>query len=530
MRKIKMILAVILSAVMLMSFAGCSAGGSDNGTTKASDSTADASEDARKSADTEGETTAADSAHEEEVDLTIVLVTDGAEYKDNGLMEDEVRKIVKEKINVNLSFKRVSFYDMSTNLNLWLSSGEPCDLFESAFNWSTFVEQGFMTDLTPYQEYMQDAIDMVGDYMINGYVNGKLLGIPSIKDMINYDTYFLRKDLVQETGIDPATVDTYEELGDLLRAIKEKNPDIKPLTTDAGGGVIRTNNVYSADGSKLTMTDMLISGTGIGLLDPQNSSEVSCLYFTDFYEDCARMARAWNEEGLIYPSDLSSGPEQVLAETAAGAGGQYKPGAEAEWSGNAGHEMVTVCYPDPADAVRITSPGWNWAVGVNCKNVERACELINLLFTDRDINNLLAWGVEGADYVKTDVENVITYPDGIDTTNAPYYNWAKFALPNNYFQYVMDPQPADLWEQMEIYNNTAKPSKAFGFSYSRKNNDINGKISEISNIVSEYNPGLLNGELDPELISDFRQKLTEAGIEDVIADVQAELDAWIAAN
>ena len=263
-------------------------------------------------------------------------------------------------------------------------------------------------------------------------------------------------------------------------------------------------------------------------MDPANSSEVSSLYFTDYYEYLVNLAYEWNQEGLIYPSDMSSGPEQVLAGSAAGGGGQYKPGAEAEWSTNAGHEMVAVCYPDPSAAVRITANQWNWSVSHSCENVERACQLINFLFTSEEVNNLLAWGVEGEDYVFTDEENVIAYPEGIDSTNAPYYNWAKFALPNNYLQYVMAPNTADLWDRMEEYNNTPPESQAFGFAYDRNDDNINAKIVEITNIVTEYNPGLCSGELEPSQLEEFRQKLTEAGVDDVIAHVQSQLDGFVA--
>lgn len=187
---------------------------------------------------------------------------------------------MKEKLNINLSFKYVSFYDASTNLNLWLSSGEGCDVFEAMGDWSSFIQQGFIQDITPYQELMGEAIEAAGGYMDCGMVDGKLYGIPSVKDMINFPCYFFRKDILDGVNIDPASVTTYEEFGNLLRAIKEKYPELKPLTSDSGGGVLRI--AYSPDGEKLVMSDYLVSGASIGLMDPTESSKVECLYMTDY--------------------------------------------------------------------------------------------------------------------------------------------------------------------------------------------------------------------------------------------------------
>lgn len=525
----KKAIALLLVVMMVCAFAACGNDSSQSSSSSTDSSASSGAADSSSEASDAGTESNAN-APGDEVDLTIVFCSDGMEYPDTDAVEQAVADIVKEKLNVNLSFKYVSFYDASTNLNLWLSSGEGCDVFEAMMNWSSFIQQGFMQDLTPYKDLMPNAIEAAGGYLDCGIVDGKLYGVPSVKDMINFDCYFFRKDILDSLNVDPSTVTSYEELGNLLRAIKAEYPELKPLTADSGGAVIYTNTTYSPDGKKLIMTNNLVSGTGVGLMNPTESSKVECLYMTDFYEDVVNMAYEWNKEGLIYFSDLSSGPEQVLAGTAAGAGGQYKPGAEVEWSANAGYEVKAVCHADPSDAARVTANMWNWSVSNSCTDVERACQLLDLLFEDKEINNLLAWGIEGQDYVMTDEENVVAYPEGVDSTNAPYYFWAKFGLPNNYLQYVMDPNPANLWTQMEEYNNAAKPSKAFGFTYSRNDDEINGKIVEINNIVTEYAPGLASGELEPSQLKEFRDKLTAAGIDDVIASVQEQLDAFIEAQ
>ncbi|MEY8312781.1 hypothetical protein AALA61_12505 [Oscillospiraceae bacterium 42-9] len=323
-------------------------------------------------------------------ELTMILINDGMEYPDTGKVGAAAAGIVKEKLDIDLSFKYLNFYDASTSLNLWLSSGEGCDIFQAGLEWNSFIDQGFLRDLTPYEELLPDAIKAAGVYLDCGISDGKLYVIPSVKDMVNYNCYFFRKDIVDAVQIDPDSVTSYEELGNLLRAIKAKYPELRPLVSDAGlsAGTIRMDNTYSPDGKKLIVPHIFDFGSSVGLMEPTVSSKVECLFMTDYYEDVVNMAYDWNQEGLIYFSDMSSGPEQVLAGTAAGGGGMYKPGAEVEWGTNAGCEVYAVCHPDPGDAVRTTSTGSNWSVSNGCSDVESACRLINLMFMDKEINNL----------------------------------------------------------------------------------------------------------------------------------------------
>lgn len=88
-----------------------------------------------------------------------------------------------------------------TNMNLWLSSGEPCDVFNSWFSWNTYKD--YYADLTPYQDLMPNALEALGNFISNGYNGDQLLGLPAIKDWVSYSCYMMRKDIVEETGMNP---------------------------------------------------------------------------------------------------------------------------------------------------------------------------------------------------------------------------------------------------------------------------------------------------------------------------------------
>lgn len=312
-----------------------------------------------------------------------------------------------------------------------------------------------------------------------------------------------------------------------VRKIKENHPDMYPLTNGtAGRSTLFTSTVNAREDGTQYMTDMCIgTGLGIGLMDPATSSEVSCMFFSDFYKDTIEMAYRWTEEGLMYDSSILNGFEQVVAGTAAGYGTSYKPGIESQETVSCGTEMVAVCMPDPKDGVLVTNTNFNWGVNKNCKDPERACQLLDLLYYDVDLNNLLSWGIEGVHYVKTDDPNIIEYPEGIDASTVSYYSWGKWELPNNYLQYVMAPSPSNLWEEMDEFNMAAAPSKALGFVFDTT--PVEGEITAVQNVITQYDPGLGSGTLEPSKLEEFQQALLDNGVQKIIDEAQRQLDEFI---
>lgn len=511
----KKMFATLLAVMMAFSLTACQ--------NQAAPQTAPA--DSGKADPVQEETAEADGPDiSEPVELTMVIQTDGVECQDNAMVEEAINKILKEKLNVTLNIKHCAFTDTRTNMNLWLSSGEPCDIFVSWFSWSSYKE--YAADLTPYMDRMPHAIEALGDFIGNGYDDGRLLGLPAIKDWVAYNCYLMRKDLVEEADMEAGDIKTYAQFEDLLRKIKENHPDIHPLTN---GTATRPSLFFEStnqreDGS-LYATDLFDGITAVGLMDPATSSEVSCLYFSQFYEDLVNMAYRWAEEGLLYDATILNGSEQVAAGTAGGYGTTYKPGIESQENVTCGTEMVAVCMPEVTEGVLKTNTGFNWIVNKKCANVERACMLLDLLYYDAEINNLLCWGVEGVHYVKTDDPNIIEYPEGVDAATVGYYSWGKFEFPNNYLQYVMYPSPSNLWEEMAVFNN-APASKALGFVFDPT--PVEGQIAAIQNVVSQYNQGLGSGMLEPAMLEEFRQALRDNGIDDVVNEAQSQLDAFLA--
>ena len=69
----------------------------------------------------------------------------------------------------------------------------------------------------------------------------------------------------------------------------------------------------------------------------------------------------------------------------------------------------------------------------------------------------------------------------------------------------------------------------YGFTPSNAN--VLNEIAAVSNVVNQYNDVLAYGDVNPDdFYPQFLADLETAGINIIIADYQAQADAWLAAN
>ena len=328
----------------------------------------------------------------------------------------------------------------------------------------------------------------------------------------------LRKDLVDKHGIDLSAVKTFADLEPVFKTIKDKEPGISPLVQSTQTGTV-SYEMYTPQ------IDPLGDALGVLMLD-DNDMKVTNIYETELYKNTVGLARKWYEAGYIMQDVATTqemGTSLVKAGKALGYMNNMKPSYEKQESKATGHEMVGVRLTEPV----IQSNGANGfmlSIPLNSQNPERAMQLMNLLYTDADVMNLFAIGIEGKHYVKND-DGTIKLPDGV--TESSYVN-NQWEVGNNFLTHVWQGTDTDIWEQMKAFNESAKVSPALGFSFDAT--PVKTEVAAATNVVNQYKIGLESGSLDPALIGEFNEKLKTAGLDKIIAEKQKQLDAWKAAN
>jgi hypothetical protein len=88
-------------------------------------------------------------------------------------------------------------------------------------------------------------------------------------------------------------------------------------------------------------------------------------------------------------------------------------------------------------------------------------------------------------------------------------------------------QSGDYWTMALAFNESAHNSIAKGFMWN--NSNVLNEITACNNVKAKYQNALECGSLDPaEALTRYNQELKDAGVDRIVAEKQAQLDAWLA--
>lgn len=445
----------------------------------------------------------------------------GSDQKDLQAVQDEMNKILKEKINTTVKLTPISISAWQQQTNLMLAGNEKLDLMftSTGFNYGTQVAKG---QLYPLDELLakhgsgiQKALE---PYQLSAAkINGKSYAIPAVKDMASDYGILLRKDLADKYNIDLSKIKTINDLDAVFQVIKEKEPDMVPLVAK-----------HPASGpfyAGYVRYDGLSGGVGV-LPDYDNNMKVVNWYETPRYADQLNTVRKWYQAGYLLKDASTSkqdGRELVKAGKAFAYFSNLKPGTEVEASRKSGKEMAVVRLT-PAYATTDSITSMMWSIPRNSKDPDRAMMVLDLLYSDKQLYNLFAWGIEGKHYVKKS-ENVIDYPAGVDIANIGYNFGTPYMFGNQFLSYTWADQDPNSWKTMDEFNKGAQKSKALGFIFDV--NPIKTELAAVNNVLTEFVSGLETGTLDPaEHLPKFIAKLKAAGSDKIVSEKQKQLDEW----
>lgn len=496
MRKLKLFLAVCLMTAALTACSG--------NTSSQTDTSSSA-----------GETT------EDTVTLKLVFQgdADSAELKK---VQEAMNAVTVPAINAKVELTRISHGTFNDQLNLILSSGEEVDLVNlRQLNTITLTSNGTIRPLTQLlQEYGKETYEAISESDWECcYIDGEIMVVPSNKDKAFQMCILMDKAICDELDIPYGTNATLDEIHDYLVRVKEAYPDMYPLVTEAGG------SLHNHLGN-----DELGDNFGV-IVDIYNDDlVVENLFTSDLFINLCQQMWDWAQEGLIMP-DGASNTDTANSLMAAGKAfariNTRKPGYENERSVQIGKEVVSLSFMEPFTMTDAVSTTYGWAIPYSSKHPEKAMQLLNMLYTNPELANIMCNGVENEHWVYTDENKTnIKYPDGKTSANVGYGR-VTYVQPNQQIAIPWDGDPVDIWDQMDEFNRTAHASPAKGFVYD--NSNVLNEVTACMNVKNKYWNGLLCGSMDPSVaIPEMNTELEANGIDRIIAEKQRQLDEWAA--
>ncbi|WP_138750796.1 ABC transporter substrate-binding protein [Paenibacillus sinopodophylli] len=513
MRKKTKVISMVLVTIMLMGlFTACSSS-NNKGNESPSKEPTGANANAGNSKD---------DATKDSYEITMAMPVLGAISPDVQLVQDEISKITKEKINATVKLLPISIGAYGQQLNLMSSSGEKLDLYLSLSSmYNSEVSTGKYIELDSLVEkYGQELSAQIDSaYLNSAKIDGKLYGVPGFKEFTTgIPGVAMRKDLVEKYNIDVTSIKSLDDLDAVFQTIKDNEPTITPL----GVGL-------SVPFDQYTWYDRLGERYGV-LPNFDNGLKVENLYETKEYSDALNTMHRWFKAGFINKDAATSqnNPSDMLK---AGKTFAYfvaeRPGTLEGEIRLTGKELIIAPLAESTYSTTSETLLTLWGISVNSSNPERTMMFLNMLYSDPAIANLLLWGIEGKHYVKA-TETSVDFPAGIDISTVGYANQA-WLVPNSSLTYTYKTEPADKWELTKKSNAESVKSKALGFLFNTE--PVKNEITALNNVGTQYVKILESGTIDPaDKLDEFNAKLKAAGIEKVIAEKQKQLDAWAAAN
>jgi putative aldouronate transport system substrate-binding protein len=473
----------------------------------------------KSAAPTDGSTKPSEDAYE------ISMVVIGSDQKDIKEVETELSKLTKAKINATVKITAIDWGAWSQQTTLMLAGNEKVDLIVTSntlFNYASQVAKGQLLPLDDLLEkYGKDIKTALGpDFLSAAQIKGKTYGIPSLRDMaVNYGL-LARQDLLDKYKVDTASVKTLDDVEKLFATIKQNEPKVTPFVATLGG-ITPLELLYPG------YFDLL--GDSLGVL-PWNSKELKVvnMYETPEYLDLVKRARKWNQAGYI-AKDASTNKENVTALLKAGTAfssfANLKPGIESQVYNTSGVKQKQIgLFPPVYTTGTISS--FMLSIPVTSKNPDKSMQMINLLFSDPAVVNMLDYGIEGKHYAKVS-DKVIDFPAGVDSTSSGYNFQSAWQYGSSFLSYVWKGNAEDIWEQTKAFNNSAQKSLALGFVYNAE--PVKTEVAAVLNVVSQFKMALETGSVDPDkILPDFIAQMKAAGIDKIIAEKQKQIDEWAA--
>lgn len=439
-------------------------------------------------------------------------------------VENAINDYIKNELGIadikmDLQFGHLA--DYGTTANMQLASGEKMDIY-LALPLNTAVANGYLLPLDEFVDNeLAGAVEYVRDWLPCGTVDGTLYAIPCYKGQVLSWKYIYDKAFAD--GVyDMSKVKSVDDLDAALAALKAAHPNERFM-------------VYNNQLHTLYAFQDHTSVVGTYFATVGNSTKLVNYFETEAFKKGVYKAYEWSQKGYSDPE----GSNNTLGHDAVIMSGTSKGVIMGHaYSIETIELMFTMnnTYGGQFGAVEIARSDMSnnplvYGIAYTSENPSAAARMLNLIWTDEFIASTLIYGLEGVSWEWNEDKSSIQYPEGLSIDTVPYtalYTCGAFG--NQFLLYGFDGNTSneDKVFMKELIDEAWYPP-LFGFIPDASK--VSTQIAAISNVYDQYINVLTYGDVNPdEYLPQFIEALKTAGIEEVMAEYQAQVDAWLAAK
>lgn len=401
--------------------------------------------------------------------------------------------------------------------DIMLAANEPIDLYWDGLpDLSTIVnkKQAMVLD-DLIQEYGQDMLKVLPMEQLQGAtIDGKIHGIPSAyaPSSAMYQLVAVRQDILEAVGM--TDLKTADDLKEFATKAKAKFPEMK----GPADVVFKPLTRYFADEQYnwIAVEDLVVFG--------EDSKKAYSYYETEAFQQVAKFNRGMYDAGL-YTEDLTIKYNERDS--------RMQTGLYLWVEGSLGKEMeiINTIKANAPDAKVKTyllaedKPRYVTATGgevlgipVNAPNPEGAMKFVNWIYKSQENYQFALYGVEGKDYEIVDGRINKLTPSEF------FYEWM---FRNQNYQLFGPDVAQESIDKYKSWDDQAVRSASLGFRFN--NEKVKSIETALKEVVGKDLAAIRSGFVAfetayPKAI----QKLKKAGIDEYVAEVQRQLDEFLA--
>lgn len=453
---------------------------------------------------------------------TLIYVVPGDPQSDEAIVEDALNEILVEKIGAKVDLQFIDWNAWAEKTNLMMATQEYFDIASGyQKNIPELVDNGSIYDMTDLLKKTPKLKEELPSYFWDvASVDGRVYCVPNQQIEASNTGIAVRKDLAEKYNFDVSKVETIMDLEPFWQAVRDNEKGIYPFKMSSSSYFVKDalgdkyeeqapSSVYGATLIRIDYDTLKVSAT------------------PDFYglKEGAKLAVECGNKGYFRADRATASDDS--ADMAAGKYASfttwYKPGEEAELKNKTGYDYITkritesvITEGSPLSTKTIMSAYTNYP--------EQSMKFIELLNTDKEVFNLISFGVEGKHYTWADDEHIQTNPD---SGYCPNSSWV---FGNVFNAYPQVGQEATVWEDTKALNDSASISPLMGIAFDTT--DIQVELAQCQKIQQLYLIAMIDRAIGnpDEYWEEYRSKLQKAGVDKVIECYQKQVDEFMASK
>lgn len=473
--------------------------------------------------------------------IRYIVYSSGGVLDDSDRIESAVNKIVQEELGFSVDMEFLGYNDYGQKLGLYMGSNENFDMcytgsILTGLTYADRASEGYFMDITEMlPEYAPELYESMSEEVWDAAkIDGKIYGVINEQIFARSVGLCIDTEVANAIGLTQERIDseglTYRQCINMAMEYIAGNETISPngkvpsttlVIGDAWSDIYMQNYALDSLGSEALVPGIIEAGEDSTKVINQYESE----YFKEFAEFCVEMY----SKGYI---DKEQANNPITTNQRVRITGTYKPGVESELYNSIGRQFTQFRFGTPLLTTSNVTTSMT-AIYTGSKNADKCLQFMNLMYTNKELYNLVALGEEDLDYKwKQEVDDNGEMYDYISYVKTSKYklntDWSVGTEFNVYRKYL---QSATVVEDTKKLNNESKKSPAYGFTYIA-DKDVDSSISACYTVANNYVKQFLNGTYDAtktvdEIIGELNSQLNENGAKDIVQSKQKQLDNFL---